>query len=74
MATKAEVRKSDNVEWKWGQGKGKGEVVEVHKDDAEIKSKGKTIKRKASAAKPAVEIETDKGAKALKSISEVKVK
>lgn len=73
MAKSAGVKKGDEVEWKWGQGKGEGEVAKVHKEDASIKSKGKTIKRKASKDEPAVEIKTDKGARALKSVSEVKV-
>lgn len=74
MAKKADVKKGDDVEWKWGSGKGEGEVTKVHKDDASIKTKGSTVTRKATKAKPAVEIKTDKGAKALKSTSEVKVK
>ena len=74
MAKKADVSKGDDVEWKWGKGKGEGEVTKVHEDDAEIETKGKTIKRKASDQKPAVEIKTSKGAKVLKSTSEVKVK
>ena len=74
MAKKSDVKKGDDVEWKWGSGKAEGEVTKVHTDDAKIKTKGSTVKRKASDKKPAVEIKTDKGAKALKSTSEVKVK
>jgi hypothetical protein len=74
MARKANVKSGDEVTWKWGQGTGKGEVTKVHKSDTTIKSKGQTVKRKASSSEPAVEIKTNKGAKVLKSASEIKVK
>ena len=74
MSKKADVSKGDDVKWAWGSGTGEGKVTAVHKDDVEKTIKGSTIKRKASAAKPAVEVKTDKGGKVLKSVSEVKIK
>lgn len=74
MTKKADVSKGDDVTYKWGKGTVEGEVTKVHTDDTSIKSKGETIKRKASEKEPAVEIKTSKGAKVLKSTSEVKVK
>ena len=74
MAKKADVTKGDDVTWKWGSGTGEGKVTKVHTDDVEKTIKGSTVKRKASDAKPAVEVKTDKGGKVLKSVSEVKVK
>lgn len=74
MTKKADVSKGDEVEWTWGQGKGTGEVTKVHTDDVEKTIKGSRVKREASTSEPAVEVKTDKGAKVLKSTSEVKVK
>jgi hypothetical protein len=68
--TKAKT--GDKVEWNWGSGKGEGTVTKVHKSDVERTIKGAKVKREASAEKPAVEIKTDKGAKVLKSTSEIK--
>ena len=69
-----DVHKGDDVTWSWGSGTGKGEVTQVHTADVEKTIKGKTITRHASEAKPAVEIKTDKGAKVLKSATEIKPK
>ena len=74
MTKSADVKKGDDVEYKWGKGKVEGEVTSVHKDDTEKTIKGSKIKRHASKEEPAVEIKTDKGAKVLKSTSEIKVK
>ena len=74
MTSKADVSKGDEVEYKWGKGKVEGEVTKVHTDDVERTIKGTKVKREASGSKPAVEIKTDKGAKVLKSTSEVKIK
>ena len=74
MAGKAGVKKGDKVEYKWGTGKAEGKVAQVHTGDVEKTIKGKTIKRKASPEKPAVEVATKKGGRALKSTSEVKIK
>ena len=62
----------DQVSWKWGKGTGKGKVAKVFKADVTETIKDKKIKRKASAEKPAAEVATDKGAKVLKSASELK--
>ena len=68
------VRKGESVEWKNGGAKAEGTVTAVHTDDVTKTIKGKTIKRKASAKEPAVEVKTKKGATALHSASEVKAK
>ena len=67
-----EPKTGDKVSWKWGSGTGKGKVAKLFKTDTTETIKGKTIKRKASAEKPAAEVTTDKGAKVLKSASELK--
>lgn len=72
--TKPPVKTGDAVEWKWGSGTGKGKVAKVLTKDTTEKIKGSTVKRKATAEKPAVEIKTDKGGKVLKSVSEIKKK
>ena len=69
-----DVKKGDEVEYKWGKGTVEGEVTKVHDDDVERTIKGTKVTRKASEDKPAIEIKTDKGAKVLKSTSEVKIK
>ena len=74
MAKKADVSKGDAVTYKWGKGTVEGEVTKVHTDDVEKTLKGSKVKRNASDAKPAVEVETEKGAKVLKSTTEVRVK
>ena len=74
MTDKSDVKKGDDVEWRWGSGKGHGEVAKVHTDDVETTIKGNDVKRNASKDKPAVEVKTDKGAKVLKSTSEVTIK
>lgn len=74
MTSKADVSKGDEVEYKWGKGKVEGEVTKVHTDDVERTIKGTKVKREASESKSALEIKTDKGAKVLKSTSEVKIK
>ena len=74
MAKKADVSKGDAVEYKWGKGTVEGEVTKVHTDDVERTIKGNKVKREASKEEPAVEIKTNKGKKALKSTSEVKIK
>ena len=74
MGKAKDVHKGDDVTWKWGSGTGKGEVTQVHTDDVKKTIKGKTITRHASDDKPAVEVKTDKGAKVLKSVTEIKVK
>ncbi len=74
MSRASDVHKGDDVEWTWGSGKGTGEVTAVHTDDVKKTIKGKTVTRHASEDKPAVEVKTDKGARVLKSSSEIKVK
>jgi len=74
MTSKADVSKGDEVEYKWGKGKVEGVVTKVHTDDVERTIKGTKVKREASESKSALEIKTDKGAKVLKSTSEVKIK
>lgn len=74
MSKAKDVHKGDDVTWKWGSGTGEGEVTQVHTDDVKKTIKGKTVTRHASADKPAVEVKTDKGAKVLKSVTEIKVK
>ena len=69
--SKADVKAGDDVTYKWGKGTVAGAVTKVHTQDVEKTIKGSTVKRKASAEKPAVEIETDKGQKVLKSTSEI---
>ncbi len=74
MAGKAKPKKGNEIEYKWGSGKVEGKVAAVHTGDVEKTIKGKKIKRTASKEEPAVEVTTKKGAHALKSASEVKVK
>ena len=74
MTAKADVKKGDDVQYKWGKGKVDGEVTAVHTDDVQRTIKGTKVKRKASEDEPAVEIKTERGARVLKSTSEVKVK
>ena len=74
MTAKKDISKGDDVEYKWGKSTVEAEVTKVHTDDTEKTIKGSTIKRKASEDEPAVEVKTEKGAKALKSTSEVKIK
>ena len=74
MSKEPSVKKGDDVEWTWGRGKAEGEVVQVHTEDVAKTIKGKTIKRHASKDEPAAEVKTAKGAIALKSASELKVK
>lgn len=74
MSKATEVKKGDDVAWNWGSGTGHGKVTKVHTDDVERTIKGGKVTRKASEDKPAVEVKTDKGAKVLKSTSEVTVK
>jgi hypothetical protein len=73
MSKAKDVHKGDDVTWKWGSGTGAGTVAAVHTDDVTKTIKGKAVTRHASDAKPAVEIKTDKGAKVLKSVTEIKV-
>lgn len=71
--TKAKVKTGDDVTYTWGKGTVAGEVTRVHTADVEKTIKGNTVKRTASKAEPAVEIETKKGQTVLKSASEIKV-
>lgn len=66
------MKKGDKVSWKWGSSEAEGKVEKTHTSDTSIKSKGTTVKRKASKDKPAVEIKQENGTKVLKSESEVK--
>ena len=66
------VKKGDDVEYKWGKGTAEAKVTQVHTSDVSRTIKGKTIKRKASKEEPAVEVQTKKGGRALKSASEIK--
>lgn len=66
------LHKGEDVTWSWGKGTGEGTVKAVHTKDVTKTIKGKTITRKASAKKPAAEIETDAGATVLKSSTEIK--
>ena len=70
----AKVKSGDDVTYRWGKGTVAGTVTEVHTGDTEKTLEGSKVKRTASKANPAVEIETGKGAKVLKSASEIKVK
>lgn len=71
MTAKAKVKTGDDVAYAWGKGTVEGAVTKVHTRDVEKTIKGSTVKRKASADKPAVEIETEKGQTVLKSTSEI---
>ncbi|NSY17194.1 DUF2945 domain-containing protein [Neorhizobium sp. AL 9.2.2] len=62
----------NEVEWKWGKSKAEGKVAEKFTKDVERKIKGKTIKRKADADKPAFLVKQEDGVKVLKSQSELK--
>jgi hypothetical protein len=73
MSSKRDIETGDHVEWKWGSGTGDGDVTKVHREDVTKTIKGKKVTRKASEAKPAVEVRTEKGGKVLKSSTEVKV-
>ena len=73
MTKNADVKKGDDVEYKWGKGTVEGEVTKVHNDDVERTIKGNKVKRDASDTQQALEIKNDKGAKVLKSTSEVKI-
>ncbi len=66
------INVGNKVEWKWGSGKAEGKVAEKFTKDVERKIKGKTIKRKADADKPAFLVKQDDGDRALKSQSELK--
>ena len=71
--TEAKVKAGDAVTYEWGKGTVAGAVTAVHTKDVEKTIKGSTVKRAASKAEPAVEIETKKGQTVLKSASEIKV-
>jgi hypothetical protein len=73
MTKKTDITKGEDVSYKWGNGTVEGTVTKVHTDDVEKTIKGSTVKRHASSETPAVEIKTDKGAKVLKSTSELKI-
>jgi hypothetical protein len=66
------MKKGDTVHWEWGKSEAEGKVEAKHTEDAQIKSKGSTIKRKATKDKPAFEIKQENGTKVLKSESELK--
>lgn len=66
------MKKGEKVHWKWGSSEAEGKVEKTHTSDTTIKSKGSTIKRKASKDEPALEIKQENGTKVLKSESEVK--
>ncbi|RWX78997.1 DUF2945 domain-containing protein [Neorhizobium lilium] len=66
------IKVGNEVEWKWGRGKAEGEVTEKFTKDVERTIKGKTIKRKADAEKPAFLVKQEDGDRVLKSQSELK--
>jgi hypothetical protein len=66
------INVGNEVEWKWGKGTGEGKVAEKFTKDVERTIKGKSIKRKADAEKPAFLVKQDDGARVLKSQSELK--
>ncbi|MBE7176935.1 MAG: DUF2945 domain-containing protein [Mucilaginibacter polytrichastri] len=68
----AKVQKGDKVHWKFGKSEAEGTVEKKHTSDTSIKSKGKTVKRKAGKKEPAIEIKQEDGTKVLKSESEIK--
>jgi ribosomal protein L24 len=65
------IKKGDSAEWKWGKGKAAGKVTEVFTKDKTETIKGAKITRHASPETPAVELKTAKGAKVLKSVTEI---
>lgn len=66
------MKKGDTVHWEWGKSEAEGKVEEKHEEPTQIKSKGSTIKRKASKDEPAYEIKQENGTQVLKSESELK--
>ncbi|QDK81186.1 DUF2945 domain-containing protein [Spirosoma sp. KCTC 42546] len=63
-------KKGDAVSWNYGKGKAKGKISEVHEENIERTVQGTPVKRKGSAAEPALVIE--QGSKRIiKSASEV---
>ncbi len=66
------MKKGEKVHWQWGRSEAEGTIVKKFTNDAEITSKGKRVKRKASSDEPAYAIKQESGAKVLKSESELK--
>jgi hypothetical protein len=42
------MKKGETVHWEWGKSEAEGKIEKKHTETASIKSKGSTIKRKAT--------------------------
>lgn len=65
------IRVGSAVRWKWGSGHGEGKVVDTFTDRVTLTIEGSAITRNATADEPAYLIETEDGARVLKSASEI---
>ena len=65
------MKKGDTVSWKWGQSEAEGKIIAKHTEPVTKTIKGAKVKRNASKAEPAYDIEQDNGSKVLKSESEL---
>ncbi|MDT3402507.1 hypothetical protein QE417_001579 [Mucilaginibacter terrae] len=66
------MKKGDTVHWAWGKSEAEGKIEAKHSDTVKKKTKGTTVKRKATKEEPAYEIKQENGTKVLKSESELK--
>lgn len=66
------MKKGDTVHWTWGKSQAEGKIEAKHEETVTKKTKGTTVKRKASKEEPAYEIKQENGTKVLKSDSELK--
>lgn len=66
------MKKGDNVHWDWGASEAEGKIVAKHTSTTQKTIKGTKVKRKASKAEPAYDVEQANGSKVLKSESELK--
>jgi hypothetical protein len=65
------MKNGDIVSWKWGKSTAEGKIVKTYEKPVTKTIKGTKVKREASKAEPAYEIEQDNGSKVLKSESEL---
>jgi hypothetical protein len=66
------MKKGETVNWKWGASEAEGKIIKEHTEPVTKTIKGAKVKRNASKAEPAFEIEQKNGSKVLKSASELK--
>jgi hypothetical protein len=66
------MRKGTQVEWKWGNGTAEGKIEKKYEEKVTRTIKGKKVTRNADSDNPAYLVRQEKGAKALKSDSELK--